>query len=104
MHFIAGFVINVVISFLTKSEKSESTLDDQILESLKKPLGYIPITIALYVCTLILPLQGIVLEIATNIVKASIIFTLFSALANSVKPIFQALATSSWHPFYANVA
>ena len=47
---LRGFVINVVISFLTKlSEKSESTLDDQILESLKKPLGYIPITIALYV-------------------------------------------------------
>ena len=94
---LRGFVINIVISFLTKlSEKTESTLDDKILESLKKPLGYIPITIALYVCTLILPLQGIVLEIATNIVKASIIFTIFSALANSIQPIFQALATSSW--------
>ena len=92
---LRGFVINIVISFLTKlSEKTESTLDDKILESLKKPLGYIPITIALYVCTLILPLQGIVLEIATNIVKASIIFTIFSALANSIQPIFQALATS----------
>jgi MscS family membrane protein len=94
---LRGFVINVVIGFLTKlSKKSETTLDDKILESLKKPLGYIPITLALYICTLILPLQGIVLEIATNIVKAFIVFTIFSALANSIKPIFQVLATSSW--------
>jgi MscS family membrane protein len=35
-------------------------------------------------------------DIATNIVKAFVIFTIFSALANSVKPIFEALSTSSW--------
>ena len=37
-----------------------------------------PITIALYICTLILPLSGLIGDIATNIVKAFVIFTIFS--------------------------
>lgn len=45
---------------------------------------------------MILPISGLVGDIATNIVKAFVIFTIFSALSNSIKPIFVALSTSSW--------
>jgi len=92
-----GFIISVIINSLSRlAEKTESRIDDEILNALKKPIGLIPVTIALYLCTLILPISGLVGDIATNIVKAFVIFTIFSALSNSVKPIFEALSTSSW--------
>ena len=94
---VRGFVISVILNALGRlADSTESKIDDEILNALKRPIGLIPITIALYVCTLILPLSGLIGDIATNIVKAFVVFTIFSALANSVKPIFEALSTSSW--------
>ena len=75
---------------------TESKIDDEILSALRKPIGLIPVTVAFYLCTLILPIEGLVGDIATNIVKAFVIFTIFSALSNAVKPIFVALSTSAW--------
>ena len=92
-----GFIISIILNALGRlADKTESKIDDEILNALKRPIGLIPVTIALYLCTLILPLDGLIGDIATNIVKAFVIFTIFSALANSVKPIFEALSTSSW--------
>ena len=92
-----GFIISVIINSLSRlAEKTDSKIDDEIINALKKPIGLIPITIALYLCTLILPISGLVGDIATNIVKAFVIFTIFSALSNAVKPLFAALSTSSW--------
>ena len=92
-----GFIISIILNALGRlAESTKSKIDDEILNALRKPIGLIPITIALYICTLILPLSGLIGDIATNIVKAFVIFTIFSALANSVKPIFEALSTSSW--------
>ena len=91
-----GFIISIILNALGRlADKTESKIDDEILNALKRPIGLIPVTIALYLCTLILPLDGLIGDIATNIVKAFVIFTIFSALANSVKPIFEALSTSS---------
>ncbi|MDA9001424.1 mechanosensitive ion channel family protein [Gammaproteobacteria bacterium] len=92
-----GFVISVILNALGKlADKTESKIDDEILSALRKPIGLIPVTIAFYLCTLILPIEGLVGDIATNIVKAFVIFTIFSALSNAVKPIFVALSTSAW--------
>ena len=92
-----GFVISVILNALGRlADKTESKIDDEILNALKKPIGFIPVTVALYICTLILPISGLVGDIATNIVKAFVIFTIFSALSNSIKPIFVALSTGSW--------
>jgi len=92
-----GLIISVILNALGKlAKKTDSKVDDEILNALKKPLGLIPITIALYICTLILPLSGVIGDIATNVVKSFVVFTIFSALSNSVKPIFEALSASSW--------
>lgn len=74
---------------------TESEIDDVLLESLKKPLGYIPITVALYFIAVYLPLSGFAEIFATNLIKAMIAFTIFSALANSVAPIFQIFTSSN---------
>jgi len=92
-----GFVISVILNALGRlADKTESKIDDEILSALRKPIGLIPVTVAFYLCTLILPIEGLVGDIATNIVKAFVIFTIFSALSNAVKPIFVALSTSAW--------
>ena len=45
---------------------------------------------------MILPLEGIADDISSNLVKALIIFTIFSALANSIHPLFTAMSSTSW--------
>ena len=52
-------------------------------------------TVALYFITVYLPLTGVANTFATNLVKAMIAFTIFSALANSIAPIFQAFTSRS---------
>ena len=43
----------------TFTEKSETTLDDEIVESLRGPFGLIPIAFGLYLITTYLPFSGI---------------------------------------------
>jgi len=99
--FITGAIARAffVGSILKRLEKltadTESEIDDVLLESLKKPLGYIPLTIAIYLIAVYLPLSGMAELFATNLIKAMIAFTIFSALANSVAPIFQAFTNST---------
>ena len=65
---LRGVVSNIVIKWLeVLTAKTSSQVDDIILDSLKKPLGFIPITIGLYIITIYLPLSGLLDIIATNI-------------------------------------
>ena len=99
--FVAGALIRAILlgrvlkwlEGLTASTESE--VDDVLLEALKKPLGYVPMTIALYLIALYLPLAGVAELFATNLIKALIAFTIFSTLANSVPPIFQAFTSTA---------
>ena len=99
--FIAGaisraFFVGRILKWVENlTANTESEVDDILLESLKKPLGYIPMMIALYFVTVYLPLSGMADIFATNLVKAMIIFTIFSALANSIAPIFQAFTSTA---------
>ena len=99
--FIAGaisraFFVGRVIKWLEKlTAHTDSEIDDVLLESLKKPLGYIPMTVALYFIAVYLPLSGMADTFATNLIKAMIAFTIFSALANGIAPIFQAFTSSA---------
>ena len=99
--FIAGaifraFFVGRVLKWMEKlTVHTDSEIDDVLLESLKKPLGYIPMTVALYFIAVYLPLSGMADTFATNLVKAMIAFTIFSALANSIAPIFQAFTSSA---------
>ena len=94
---LRGVVSNIVIKWLeVLTAKTDSQVDDIIIDSLKKPLGFIPITIGLYIITVYLPLSGLLDIIATNIVKAFVVFTIFSVLSNAVDPLFKVLAGNTW--------
>ena len=93
--FIVGalsraFFVGRVLKWLENlTSQTESEIDDVLLQSLRKPLGYIPLTLSLYCVAIYLPLTGIADTFATNLMEAMIAFTIFSALANGVAPIFQ---------------
>ena len=99
--FVAGALIRAillgrVLKWLEGlTANTESEVDDVLLEALKKPLGYVPMTVALYLIALYLPLAGVAELFATNLIKALIAFTIFSTLANSVPPIFQAFTSTA---------
>tara|TARA_B100001989_G_C24550613_1_gene474317 strand:- start:3618 stop:4781 length:1164 start_codon:yes stop_codon:yes gene_type:complete len=91
-----AFFVGTVLKKLERlTDDTDSEIDDALLESLKKPLGYIPITVAIYLIAIYLPLSGMAELFATNLIKAMIAFTIFSALANSVAPVFRAFTTST---------
>lgn len=79
---------------LTKNTATE--LDDEIIESLRSPIGMIPIAFALYLITVFLPISGSLDLITTNLVKMIVVYTIFSALANMTKPLFSLLGDTSW--------
>ena len=80
----------------TFTEKSETTLDDEIVESLRGPFGLIPIAFGLYLITTYLPFSGSMDMLATNLVKMLVVYTIFSALANLTKPLLNLLSDTSW--------
>ena len=99
--FIAGaisraFFVGRVLKWLESfTASTESEIDDGLVESFRKPLGFIPITISLYCIAVYLPLSGVADLFATNIIKALIAFTIFSTLANSISPIFNVFTSSA---------
>jgi len=99
--FIAGaisraFFVGRVLKWLESfTASTESEIDDVLVESFRKPLGFIPITISLYCIAVYLPLSGVADLFATNIIKALIAFTIFSTLANSISPIFNVFTSSA---------
>jgi len=99
--FIVGaisraFFVGRVLKWLESiTAKTDSEIDDVLLQSFRKPLGFIPITIALYCIAVYLPLSGVADLFATNIIKALIAFAIFSTLANSISPIFNAFTSTA---------
>ena len=86
------YLLDKIASF---TEKSETTLDDEIIDSLRGPFGLIPVAFGLYLITSYLPFSGSIDLIATNLVKMLVIYTIFSALANLTKPLLNLLSDSS---------
>ena len=78
------------------AESSENTFDDEIVESLRGPFGLIPIAFGLYLITSYLPFSGSLDLIATNLVKMVVIYTIFSAFSNLIKPLLTMLGDNSW--------
>jgi|TARA_B110001454_G_scaffold117121_2_gene109520 MscS family membrane protein len=92
-----AFFIRRILKFLEKlTDNTDSNIDDVVLKSLERPLGYVPIVIGLYVLTVYLPMSGNLGEFGSNLVKALVAFTIFSALMNTVKPLFGVLSSTTW--------
>ena len=91
---LGKFFSNKLIDWLgKKAAQTENELDDQIIESLRGPLGLIPIVFGFYLITFYLPLEGSLDFFATTFVKMLVIFAIFSVLANLAGPLLSLLST-----------
>jgi len=85
---IRSLINTKVIDWIGKqANKTDSKLDDDIIESLRYPIGLIPIAFGFYLVAFYLPLEGTLDFVATNLVKMLVIFTIFSALASITGPL-----------------
>ena len=93
---IRSLINTKVIDWIGKqANKTDSTLDDDIIESLRYPIGLIPIAFGFYLVAFYLPLEGTLDFVATNLVKMFVIFTIFSALASVIGPLLS-LMDDKW--------
>ena len=91
------FFVNRIIKWLNKlTERTESSVDDILLDSLEKPLSYVPIVIGLYLLTVYLPISGALGNFGAQLIRSLVAFTIFSALINSVTPLFSILSNRTW--------
>ena len=89
---LGRFLSTKLIDWLSKKAKrSDNRLDDKIIESLRNPLGFIPIVFGFYLITFYLPLEGSIDFFATTLIKMLVIFTIFSALASLCGPLLSLL-------------
>ena len=89
---LGRFLSTKLIDWLSKKAKqSDNRLDDKIIESLRNPLGFIPIVFGFYLITFYLPLEGSLDFFATTLIKMLVIFTIFSALASLCGPLLSLL-------------
>ena len=89
---LRSFLITRVVDWIRdKADKTENKLDNKIIESLRSPIGLVPIAFGFYLITFYLPLQGTWDFVATNLVKMLVIITIFSSLGNLAGPLLSLL-------------
>lgn len=93
---LRSFLSSKVVDWIsTKTSKTETDLDDEILESLRKPIGLVPVAFGLYIIASYLPLEGNFEMISTNLIKMLIIFTIFKTFSNLIQPLLS-LLNDTW--------
>ncbi|MFQ5485041.1 MAG: mechanosensitive ion channel family protein [Desulfobacterales bacterium] len=80
----ATLVINRLSAF---TKRTKVQLDDDLLDILKKPVGFIPIVLGLFFATEYMSLSGVYEIIADRLVRSLIVFVIFWGLVEIVSPI-----------------
>ncbi|MEM7570979.1 MAG: mechanosensitive ion channel domain-containing protein [Pseudomonadota bacterium] len=90
---LAGFLVRkLFVRFISKrlmalAQKTSLKLDDLLVEALEPPLAFIPVVIAAFIATQSLPLQGAALNLAYNVDRTLVAFTLFWLLYAGTRPL-----------------
>ncbi len=82
---ILGDILMLKIKLLTKRTKTD--WDDNLFESLEAPLRFVPIILGFFFMTEYLKLNENIIIIAEKILRSLIVYNIFWALANLVKPL-----------------
>ncbi len=77
-----------VISWLKRiATRTASDIDDRTIESLEKPLRFVPVVFGFFIATEVLALAGAFDEIAANITRSLVTFTFFWGIVALVEPL-----------------
>lgn len=69
------------------TKRTPWTLDDQILATIEPPVRFVPVVMGLFFAFQILELQGMPEQMASNLVRSLIAFTIFWALYRVIEPM-----------------
>lgn len=69
------------------TKKTKSKIDDEVIDVIEKPVGFIPIVIGIFFATEILNLTGNLAEGADNLNRSLITFNIFWAFYNVIGPL-----------------
>lgn len=69
------------------TKRTPWTLDDQILATIEPPVRFVPVVMGLFFAFQILELQGMPEQMASNLVRSLIAFTIFWALYRVIEPL-----------------
>ncbi len=69
------------------TKKSKSKIDDEVIDVIEKPVGFLPIVIGIFFATEILNLTGNLAEGADNLNRSLITFNIFWAFYNVIGPL-----------------
>ena len=69
------------------AKRSQTELDEEVVEALEPPIGLIPLVFGLFVAAEFMQLEGIFETIATNLIKSLIIVAIFWAFYRLVDPL-----------------
>lgn len=67
--------------------KTQNTVDDIAVETLEQPIRFVPVVMGAFFAIQYLQLDGIYYEIAENVVRSLIAFTIFWGILELVKPL-----------------
>lgn len=73
------------ISLLTK--KTATPLDDEALDVMRKPVGFIPVVLGVYFATHYLDLSGELAAFADRLIRSLIVLVIFWGIVNLVEPL-----------------
>ena len=86
--FVRRLFVSLVINRLSAiTKRTKTLLDDDALEILKEPVGFIPIVLGLFFATEYLSLSGVYEIIADRLVRSLIAFVIFWSLVKLVHPL-----------------
>lgn len=71
------------------AEKTRFEFDDLLLKAIEPPLSFIPVVVAVFFATQSLPLSGEALDVAYNIDRTLVAYTLFWILYAATRPLSQ---------------
>jgi MscS family membrane protein len=69
------------------AQRTQTTIDDEAVELLERPVAFIPVVIGVYFAVAYLPLSGALSTAADRLVRSLIVFVIFWGLVRLVQPL-----------------
>ncbi|MBI9083211.1 MAG: mechanosensitive ion channel family protein [Desulfobacterales bacterium] len=69
------------------AQRTRTTIDDEAVELLERPVAFIPVVIGVYFAVAYLPLDGALETVADRFVRSLIVFVIFWGLVRLVQPL-----------------
>lgn len=94
MLILLGFLLirrlftRLVIQRISRlAQRTRTTIDDEAVELLERPVAFIPVVIGVYFAVAYLPLSGALETVADRLVRSLIVFVIFWGLVRLVQPL-----------------